>query len=65
VIDVTVTGNLGDYVARAEAPDPESALVAARTLWDDAQDAVAPYFNGCVILFALDGKPLLRSEARP
>lgn len=66
MIAVTVTGCLDQYVATAEAPDPESAIVAARTLWQDAQDAVAPYFNRCVTVFATeDGKTLLRTEERP
>jgi hypothetical protein len=62
MIDVIVTGCLAGYEARAEAPDPESAVVAARTLWDDAQDAALGYVNRCVIVFKVDGKTVMRAE---
>lgn len=65
MIEVTVTGRLAGYEERAEAPDCESALVAARTLWQDAQDVTAPFYNACVTTFSLDGVTLMRIEGRP
>lgn len=40
MIDVTLHDTAG-IVATAEADDPESALVAARTLWDDHRSCYA------------------------
>lgn len=66
MIEITVVGCLGGYEARAEADDPESAMVAARTLWADAQDAIQVadrrYHNRCVTTFAVDGTTVMRTE---
>lgn len=57
----------GREQARAEADSPEAAVVAARTLWQDVQDAEPQgRYRPCVTTFLTDeGRTLLRTEGRP
>lgn len=62
VIDVYSYSN-GEIQDHAAAEDPEAALLAARTLWDEA-------FNGIMgqkrqIVFKVDGKVVRVCEERP
>lgn len=67
MIEVTVTATAtGELQGVAEAPCAESAVTAARALWDDVQtNSVNGFYRPCEIRFTLDGATLLRTEARP
>lgn len=54
MIEVILTGLTG-VLARAEAEDPEAALVAGRTLWEDHQDHYAGRLS---LAFIVDGSLL-------
>ncbi len=52
--------------ARIEAPDPESAVLGARTIWDDSLDR--QHVQGCTramrLVFIVNGKCVRMIEGR-
>jgi len=63
MIEITVTCN--SRIDRAEAPDPEGAILAGQTLFDEAYEANGGMFRPMTMFVGPDGQTFVLHGRRP